>query len=58
MSPRHRSTRLLGSLLLVATGTFAVGAAPVSENARAAATTVPLGQVILAPASVRPAGSP
>ncbi|MFE7761986.1 beta-N-acetylhexosaminidase [Streptomyces sp. NPDC057438] len=58
MSPRHRSTRLLGSLLLVATGMFAVGAAPVSENAQAAAVTVPLGQVIPAPASVRPAGSP
>ncbi|GAQ65668.1 beta-N-acetylhexosaminidase [Streptomyces scabiei] len=57
MSPRHGSTRLLGSLLLVATAMFAVGAAPVSHNAQAAAT-VPLGQVIPAPASVRPAGSP
>jgi hexosaminidase len=57
VSPRHRSTRLLGSLLLVATGMFAVGAAPVSHTTQAAAT-VPLGRVIPAPAAVRPAGSP
>ncbi|HSX98230.1 MAG TPA: beta-N-acetylhexosaminidase, partial [Streptomyces sp.] len=58
MNPHHRSTRLLGSLLLVATGILAVGAAPVSDNVHAAAVTVPLGQVIPAPASVRPDGSP
>ncbi len=55
----HRSTRLLGSLLLVvAAGIFAVGAAPVSENAPADAAPVPLGQVVPAPASVRADGSP
>ncbi|MFE7843048.1 beta-N-acetylhexosaminidase [Streptomyces sp. NPDC057474] len=57
MRPRHRSTRFLGSLLLlVAAGTFTVGATPVSENTEAA--TTPLGQVIPAPASVRADGSP
>lgn len=56
MRPHHRSTRLLGSLLLVAAGTFIVGATPVSENTEAA--TIPLGQVIPAPASVRADGTP
>ncbi|MGW0844549.1 beta-N-acetylhexosaminidase [Streptomyces sp. NPDC002787] len=58
MRPRHRSTRLLGSLLLVAAGILTVGATPVSENAGADAATIPLGQVIPAPASVRAGGSP
>ncbi|WP_413471635.1 beta-N-acetylhexosaminidase, partial [Streptomyces sp. MB09-02B] len=68
MRSHHRSTRLLGSLLLllvVAVGTFAVGAAPVSDNASAdadadaaTAATVPFGQVIPAPGSVRPGGAP
>ncbi len=61
--PHHGSTRLLGSLLLVvAAGIFAVGAAPVSDNtpadAPAHAATVPLGQVIPSPASVRAGGAP
>ncbi|MFJ7048013.1 beta-N-acetylhexosaminidase [Streptomyces sp. NPDC101112] len=56
MRPRHRSTRLLGALLLVVSGMFAVGAAPVSENADV--TTVPLGQVIPAPARVEAGGTP
>jgi hexosaminidase len=40
----------------VVSGIFAVGAAPVSENAEA--TTVPLGQVIPAPARVEAGGTP
>ncbi|QFQ97599.1 family 20 glycosylhydrolase [Streptomyces phaeolivaceus] len=58
MRPRHRSTRLLGSLLLVATGIFTVGAAPVSQNPDSGTAAIPLGQVIPAPASVRADGSP
>lgn len=54
----HRSTSLLGALLVVAAGIFAVGAAPVSENAQADAVTIPLGQVIPAPASVRAGDRP
>jgi hexosaminidase len=51
----HRTLRLLGSLLLAAVaGTSATGAAPAD---RAAAPT-PLDQVIPAPASVEPGGSP
>jgi hexosaminidase len=49
----HRALRLLGSLLLVtAVGAFASGAAPTPGKAR------PLDQVIPAPASVTPGGSP
>lgn len=52
---RHRTTRLLGSLLLVAAASVSVvGAAP--PAAPAAAT--PLGRVIPAPAKVAPAGQP
>ncbi|UUU33725.1 beta-N-acetylhexosaminidase [Streptomyces sp. CA-210063] len=60
MRPHHRSTRLLGSLLLVVAGILAVGAAPVSDNADAVAdaVTIPLGRVIPAPASVEAGGSP
>ncbi|MFF1299451.1 MULTISPECIES: beta-N-acetylhexosaminidase [unclassified Streptomyces] len=47
--------RLLGSLLLMATaGTFVAGAAPTPE----AETAGPLGEVVPAPASVEPGGSP
>ncbi|WP_327717267.1 beta-N-acetylhexosaminidase [Streptomyces sp. NBC_00490] len=47
--------RLLGSLLLMATaGTFVAGAAPAPE----AETAGPLGEVVPAPASVEPGGSP
>ncbi|WP_200306125.1 beta-N-acetylhexosaminidase [Streptomyces adelaidensis] len=62
MRPHHRSTRLLGSLLLVAAGFFTVGATPVPvpvpvpETADTPAT--PLAGVIPAPASARPGGSP
>ncbi|MDN3022672.1 beta-N-acetylhexosaminidase [Streptomyces sp. S.PB5] len=65
MRPHHRPTprvtRLLGSLLLVAAaGTFVAGAAPTPEVAaeEAARKARPLGEVVPAPASVAPGGSP
>ncbi|WP_053665585.1 beta-N-acetylhexosaminidase [Streptomyces sp. MMG1121] len=55
-STTPRTSRLLGSLLLVAAaGVFTLGAAPV---ARAAAAPTPLDRVIPAPASVRAGGTP
>ncbi|MFF7449120.1 MULTISPECIES: family 20 glycosylhydrolase [unclassified Streptomyces] len=59
MRPRHRTTprmtRLLGSLLLMAAaGSFTVGAAPSAPGAGAR----PLDEVVPAPASVAPGGSP
>ncbi|WNM35280.1 beta-N-acetylhexosaminidase [Streptomyces sp. Li-HN-5-11] len=55
-----RTTRVLGALLLVAAaGVFTAGAAPAgAAPAGAARTARPLGQVIPAPASVTPGGSP
>lgn len=55
VSRRHRTTRMFGSLLLVgAAGVSAAGATP-EASARAPR---PLGQVVPAPASVTPQGSP
>jgi len=52
---RHRTTRLLGSLLLVAAASVSVvGAAP----SAAPVTATPLGRVVPAPAKVTPAGHP
>ncbi|CAL9469948.1 beta-N-acetylhexosaminidase [Streptomyces griseomycini] len=60
-----RTTRLLGSLLLVAAvGALTVGASPVgadparAHHGRGPADPVPLDRVIPAPASVAPGGSP
>ncbi|MEV5936372.1 beta-N-acetylhexosaminidase [Streptomyces sp. NPDC052079] len=55
-----RTTRLLGSLLLVvAAGAAMVGAAPAQSDRPVRGTTpVPLDQVIPAPVSVAPGGSP
>ncbi|MEU6376740.1 beta-N-acetylhexosaminidase [Streptomyces sp. NPDC046909] len=66
MRPRHRSTprmtRLLGSLLLVAAASsFAVGAGPSASGAAEASEEAGmrrLGEVVPAPASVAPGGSP
>lgn len=53
MGQHFRTTRLLGSLLLVAAASVSVvGAAPPAKSA------TPLGRVIPAPASVVPGGSP
>ncbi|MFL1902800.1 beta-N-acetylhexosaminidase [Streptomyces tauricus] len=55
---QHRTPRLLGTLLLVAAaGISAVGAAPSAPD-RPDRTPTPLGQVVPAPASVDPGGSP
>ncbi|WP_030669768.1 beta-N-acetylhexosaminidase [Streptomyces cellulosae] len=55
MGQHHRTTRLLGSLLLVATaGTFSVAAAPAAGTP----ATTPLDRVVPAPASVTPGGPP
>lgn len=59
----HRSTRLFGSLLLVAAAGFSsVAAVPGGgsgvKEAATATTPTPLGQVIPAPASAEPGGSP
>ncbi|MER6030308.1 beta-N-acetylhexosaminidase [Streptomyces sp. NPDC001851] len=57
-STTPRTTRVLGSLLLVAAaGVFTLGAAPAAPAARTAAPT-PLDQVIPAPASVTHGGTP
>ncbi|WEO97260.1 beta-N-acetylhexosaminidase [Streptomyces sp. FXJ1.172] len=54
-STTPRTPRILGSLLLVAAaGVFTLGAAPAAE----AAAPAPLGQVVPAPASVAPGGTP
>ncbi|CAL9466784.1 Beta-N-acetylhexosaminidase [Streptomyces sp. enrichment culture] len=55
-----RTTRLLGSLLLVmAAGAFTVGASPAeTHHDRGPTAPVPLDRVIPAPASVDPGGSP
>ncbi|WP_280888973.1 beta-N-acetylhexosaminidase [Streptomyces sp. LBL] len=60
MRQRHRTTRLLGSLLLVATASaFAVGATPAAGSPAAGTPpTTPLDRVVPAPASVTPGGSP
>ncbi|MFJ6634030.1 beta-N-acetylhexosaminidase [Streptomyces sp. NPDC091376] len=56
MRQRRTFPRLLGSLLLVAAaGISCVGAAPAPAQTTAAR---PLGEIVPAPASVRPAGSP
>ncbi|WP_280142471.1 beta-N-acetylhexosaminidase [Streptomyces wuyuanensis] len=58
MRQRRTLPRLLGSLLLVAAaGVAGVGAAPAPGQAPAPGPR-PLGEVVPAPASVRPAGSP
>lgn len=61
-TPRSTLTRLLGSLLLVtAAGVSGIGAGapPAARSTPAAdASPRPLGQVIPAPASVKPGGSP
>lgn len=55
MRQRHRTLRLLGSLLLVAAaGASTTGAAPVTGER----TATPLDRVVPAPASVTPGGSP
>lgn len=54
MSQPRTLSRLFGSLLLVVASISSVGAAV----GRAAPTVRPLGQVVPAPASVRPGGSP
>ncbi|MCX4700532.1 beta-N-acetylhexosaminidase [Streptomyces sp. NBC_01352] len=55
MRQHHRTTRLLGSLLLVAAaGVSAVGATPTPT----AQNAVPLDRIVPAPASVAPGGSP
>jgi hexosaminidase len=52
---RHRTLRLLGSLLLVAAaGVSATGAVPAGPGP----TAIPLDRVVPAPASVAPGGSP
>ncbi|WP_315987621.1 beta-N-acetylhexosaminidase [Streptomyces sp. uw30] len=53
MRQRHRSFRLLGSLLLVAMGVSVTGAAPAQ-----AASPSPLDRVVPAPASATASGSP
>ncbi|MGW0913336.1 beta-N-acetylhexosaminidase [Streptomyces sp. NPDC002784] len=55
MRQRHRTLRLLGSLLLVAAaGVSATGAVPPGPGP----TAIPLDRVVPAPASVAPGGSP
>ncbi|MFG2496815.1 beta-N-acetylhexosaminidase [Streptomyces sp. NPDC048441] len=66
MRQHHRSPRLFGSLLLVAAAGFSsVAAVPGGDStgqeaaeAATAATPTPLGQVVPAPASAVPGGSP
>ncbi|GGZ23164.1 beta-N-acetylhexosaminidase [Streptomyces poonensis] len=58
MKQLHRTTRLLGSLLLAAAaGLFSAGAAPAGPAADGA-VAAPLGRVVPAPASVEPGGAP
>ncbi|TGB06475.1 beta-N-acetylhexosaminidase [Streptomyces sp. MZ04] len=58
MREHHRSTRLFGSLLLVAAaGLSSVAAVPSGQEAATTPAPTPLGQVIPAPASAVPGGS-
>ncbi|GGX64489.1 beta-N-acetylhexosaminidase [Streptomyces minutiscleroticus] len=53
MTQHHRTTRLLGSLLLVAAAALTAGAAPAAAGP---AAPTPLDRVVPAPASVHPGG--
>ncbi|MGW2639217.1 beta-N-acetylhexosaminidase [Streptomyces sp. NPDC001348] len=53
-----RVTRLLGSLLLLAAGTFTLGVAPAERVTADQHHVIPLGRIVPAPASVEPGGAP